>query len=125
MKSFLTGALVALCLALPVRAADDTPPWARDAVEQLRAAHLLEGYPGGSLNGHRAMTRYELVELLNRVEARDQEQNDDLATRQDLSDLQKSAETMRQQLDQLGGSDLERRVDELQLRVNEVNNPGL
>lgn len=117
--------MVVLCLALPVRAADETPPWARDAVEQLQKANLLEGYPGGNLNGHRAMTRYELVELLNRVEARDQQQHADLATQQDLTSLQKSAEAVREQLDQLGVSDLERKVDELQLRVDDVNNPGL
>lgn len=125
MKHLLTGFVIAASLMVPARAADEPPAWARDAVETLQREGLLEGYPGGHLDGYRAMTRYELSELVNRVQQRDQQQHANYATRQDLQELRQSAEAVRDQMDQLDGSSLERQVDELQQRVDEMGRPGL
>ena len=38
--------------------------WAYDAVEQLAAKGILEGYPNGTFKGNRAMTRYEIAQMV-------------------------------------------------------------
>lgn len=124
MKAWLIGTVVLFCLALPAPA-EETPAWARDAVEKLQQQGFLQGYPGGQLNGHRAMTRYEVSQLLNRVQADDQEQHASYATRDSLRELQKSAESVRDSLDSLGSSDLEKRVDALELRLDKLGRPEL
>jgi hypothetical protein len=41
--------------------------WAYDAVEQLAAKGILEGYPNGTFKGNRAMTRYEIAQMVARM----------------------------------------------------------
>ena len=41
--------------------------WAYDAVEQLSAKGILEGYPNGTFKGNRAMTRYEIAAMVARM----------------------------------------------------------
>jgi hypothetical protein len=43
--------------------------WAYDAVEQLAAKGILEGYPNGTFKGNRAMTRYEIAQMVARMMA--------------------------------------------------------
>ena len=43
--------------------------WAYDAVEQLSAKGILEGYPNGTFKGNRAMTRYEIATMVARMMA--------------------------------------------------------
>ena len=43
--------------------------WAYDAVEQMAAKGILEGYPNGTFKGNRAMTRYEIAQMVARMMA--------------------------------------------------------
>jgi hypothetical protein len=46
------------------------PHWAAEAIAQLAAKGLVEGYPDGTFGGDRAMTRYEMAEVVARMLAR-------------------------------------------------------
>lgn len=77
--SLIAASVMAVTLTLPLRAQEatianpqgtlkpepfaDVPPdhWAYNAVEQLRAAGLVEGYPDRTFKGKRPMTRYEFA----------------------------------------------------------------
>jgi hypothetical protein len=50
----------------------DTPTnhWAYDAIAELAAKGLVEGYPDGTFKGDRAMTRYEMAMVVARLLAR-------------------------------------------------------
>jgi hypothetical protein len=50
----------------------DTPEnhWAYDAIAELAAKGLIEGYPDGTFIGDRAMTRYEMAVVVARLLAR-------------------------------------------------------
>jgi len=47
-----------------------TDHWAYDAVAELAAKGLIEGYPDGAFRGDRAMTRYEMAMVVARLLAR-------------------------------------------------------
>src|SRR3970040_349484 len=47
-----------------------TDHWAFDAIAELAAKGLVEGYPDGTFKGDRAMTRYEIAMVLARLLAR-------------------------------------------------------
>lgn len=68
----LAFGLVAPAVAQPF-ADVPTNHWAYDAVAELAAKGLVEGYPDGTFKGDRAMTRYEMAmvvaRLLSRIEA--------------------------------------------------------
>ncbi len=70
---FVIAALT-LGLAAPVvgQPFSDVPTnhWAYDAIANLAAKGLIEGYPGGTFNGDRAMTRYEMAMVVARLLAR-------------------------------------------------------
>lgn len=77
----LGGAIVVLCVfalsgisAFAQPFADvPTNHWAYDAIAELAAKGLVEGYPDGTFKGDRAMTRYEMAmivaRLLSRIES--------------------------------------------------------
>ena len=62
-------ALVSPAFAQPFA---DTPTnhWAYDAIAELAAKGLIEGYPDGTFKGDRAMTRYEMAMVVARLLAR-------------------------------------------------------
>lgn len=68
------AALLSLTLVAPAMAqpfADvPTDHWAYDAIAELAAKGLIEGYPDGAFRGDRAMTRYEMAMVVARVLAR-------------------------------------------------------
>jgi hypothetical protein len=68
------AALLALTLVAPAFAqpfADvPTDHWAYDAIAELAAKGLVEGYPDGAFRGDRAMTRYEMAMVVARLLAR-------------------------------------------------------
>ncbi|MDR7543995.1 MAG: S-layer homology domain-containing protein [Armatimonadota bacterium] len=70
----IVAALLALVLVAPAMAqpfADvPTDHWAYDAIAELAAKGLIEGYPDGSFKGDRAMTRYEMAMVVARLLAR-------------------------------------------------------
>jgi len=69
IAAVLTLALVAPVFAQPFA---DVPAdhWAFDAIAELAAKGILEGYPDGTFKGDRAMTRYEMAMALARILAR-------------------------------------------------------
>lgn len=68
------AAVLSLSLVAPVFAQPfaDVPAdhWAFDAIAELAAKGILEGYPDGTFKGDRAMTRYEMAMALARILAR-------------------------------------------------------
>lgn len=69
LAAVLSLALVAPALAQPF-ADVPTDHWAYDAIAELAAKGLIEGYPDGSFKGDRAMTRYEMAMVVARLLAR-------------------------------------------------------
>jgi hypothetical protein len=69
LAAVLSLMLVAPALAQPF-ADVPTDHWAYDAIAELAAKGLIEGYPDGSFKGDRAMTRYEMAMVVARLLAR-------------------------------------------------------
>ncbi|MDR7419951.1 MAG: S-layer homology domain-containing protein [Armatimonadota bacterium] len=69
LAAILSLALVAPAMAQPF-ADVPTDHWAYDAIAELAAKGLIEGYPDGSFKGDRAMTRYEMAMVVARLLAR-------------------------------------------------------
>jgi hypothetical protein len=65
----LSLTLVAPAFAQPF-ADVPTDHWAYDAIAELAAKGLIEGYPDGAFRGDRAMTRYEMAMVVARLLAR-------------------------------------------------------
>jgi len=72
--ALVLAALLSLTLVAPAFAqpfADvPTDHWAYDAIAELAAKGLIEGYPDGAFRGDRAMTRYEMAMVVARLLAR-------------------------------------------------------
>ncbi|MGI6037393.1 MAG: S-layer homology domain-containing protein [Limnochordia bacterium] len=64
----MVGSLVLPVIAAAANPFSDLPAhhWAYDAVVQLEAAGLVEGYPDGEFKGQRPMTRYEMAMVVAR-----------------------------------------------------------
>lgn len=66
-------AIMVWALAVPAFAATEPFPdvpqdhWAYEAVESLRTAGLIEGYPDGTFSGERTFTRYEMAMVFSRI----------------------------------------------------------
>lgn len=69
LAAILSLTLVAPALAQPF-ADVPTDHWAYDAIAELAAKGLIEGYPDGAFRGDRAATRYELAMVVARLLAR-------------------------------------------------------
>ncbi|MDR7535660.1 MAG: S-layer homology domain-containing protein [Armatimonadota bacterium] len=69
LAAILTLTLVAPAFAQPF-ADVPTDHWAYDAIAELAAKGLIEGYPDGAFRGDRAMTRYEMAMVVARLLAR-------------------------------------------------------
>jgi hypothetical protein len=76
--------------------------WARDAVADLAAKGVLEGYPDGTFKGDRAATRWELAVALQRLLAKMEAEHATFATKADLEALRALVHTLRDELDALG-----------------------
>ncbi|MBI3927313.1 MAG: S-layer homology domain-containing protein [Armatimonadetes bacterium] len=115
--------LLVLVLAGPAASAPVLNPdqEAQDAVAYLVARGWLEGYPGGAFKGDRAITRYELTELLDRI----QPPRPDPASAADLQDLQSLTDGLRKELDALGGrvQAQENTVDLTEQRLDHLDRP--
>ncbi len=69
LAAILSFTLVAPALAQPF-ADVPTDHWAYDAIAELAAKGLIEGYPDGAFRGDRAATRYEMAMVVARLLAR-------------------------------------------------------
>ena len=84
--------------------------WAYDAVNELAADGIIEGYEGSTFAGDKAITRYEMAQLVARAMA-----NCDGADAADKATIDKLATEFSTELDSLGVrvDDLEKKVDGL------------
>ena len=69
--TILVIALFVITLAAPVFAGpfQDVRPghWAYEAIRTLSAKGVLEGYPNNKFQGNKAMTRYEVAQMVARL----------------------------------------------------------
>ena len=69
--ALLTLAALVLAISIPASAQQfaDVPTdhWAYAAVQQLAQAGIIQGYPDGTFDGKRALTRYEFADALSRA----------------------------------------------------------
>ncbi len=86
--------------------------WAYDAVDQLAADGIIEGYGDGTFAGDRQITRYEMAQIVARAMA-----NCDGAGAADKATIDKLATEFSDELDALGV-----RVDNLEKKVNGLKN---
>jgi len=125
--SVLLAGLAVCCFAAPAFAAPvfpDVPEehWARDAVANLAASGLVEGYPDGTFKGNRAATRYEMAMVIARFLAKNDQEHATFATKADLEELRKLVNQLKSELDALGVrvTNLEDSVANLDKRVTEL-----
>ncbi len=84
-----------------------TNHWAYDAIAELAAKGLIEGYPDGTFKGDRAMTRYEMAMVVARLLARVEsiqipEPQRPEVTKRDLDTIQRLVNEFRAELAALG-----------------------
>ncbi len=120
--------LLTAALAAAPRAASAAPMfndlptghWAQDAVSTLAAQGLLRGYSDGAFKGDRAMTRYEVAEVIDQLLSLDEGQHRQLfASRARTDELrQMLAELQAEVGNNSGRADaLDREVHDLQRRL--------
>ena len=86
--------------------------WAYDAIDQLAADGVIEGYGDGTFAGDKAITRYEMAQIVARAMA-----NCDGADAADKATIDKLAAEFSTELDALGV-----RVDNLEKKVSGLKN---
>lgn len=96
--------------------------WARDAVANLAAKGLVEGYPDGTFKGDRAATRYELAMVIARFLAKNDQEHATFATKADLEELRKLVSEYLDELEAIGVrvTNLEEQCGRLDKRVTEL-----
>ncbi|MBI2265720.1 MAG: S-layer homology domain-containing protein [Armatimonadetes bacterium] len=125
---FLIFSFLFLCPGLWAVPFPDVPGthWAQEAVNQLAAKGLLEGYPSSDFRGDRAASRYELAMLVARVVAKVESlpapDLSSLATKADLDAIQALLAEYRKELDALGVrvDNVESKIESLTTRVEEL-----
>jgi hypothetical protein len=76
--------------------------WAYQAIQSLSADGLIDGYPDGSFNGDRPLTRYEMAAIVARAIAKIEADGAGTASKSDLDQLQKLIDALKDELDALG-----------------------
>jgi hypothetical protein len=76
--------------------------WAYQAIASLSADGLIDGYPDGTFNGDRPLTRYEMAVIVARVIAKIEASGAGTASKTDLDTLQKLIDALKDELDALG-----------------------
>ena len=96
--------------------------WARDAVADLAAKGILEGYPDGTFKGDRAVTRWEMAMAMQRFLAKMEAEHVKFATKADLEALRALVNNLKDELEALGVrvKNLEENVSSLDMRVTEL-----
>jgi hypothetical protein len=93
--------------------------WAYQAIQSLAADGLIDGYPDGTFDGDRPLTRYEMAVLVARVIAKLQANGAGYASKTDLETVQKLIDALKDELDALGVrvTNLEDALDALDKRT--------
>lgn len=96
--------------------------WAKDAVAQLAAKGVIEGYPDGTFKGDRAASRWELAMIVARTLQKLDTEQQTFASKADHEALAQLVKALREELDALGVrvTNLEERTDLLDRRVSEL-----
>jgi hypothetical protein len=102
LAAFLTLALAPARLTATPLADVPSSHWAYAAIAALAADGLIDGYPDGSFNGDRPLTRYEMAAIVARVIARIEAVGANTASKTDLDNLQKLIDALKDELDALG-----------------------
>lgn len=95
-------ALSGSALAAPLVDGVATPE-AHEAVKTLTERGIVKGYPDSLYKGDRPMTRYELTQLLDKLNRYMETGESKSASHQDIRALNNSARALQKQLDELGG----------------------
>ncbi|MDQ7824603.1 MAG: S-layer homology domain-containing protein [Candidatus Eremiobacteraeota bacterium] len=96
--------------------------WANDAVANLAAKGIVEGYPDGTFKGDRACTRYEMAMVIARFLAKNDQEHATFATK---AELQETRRLVMEYLDELQAygvrvTNLEEDTSKLNKRVTEL-----
>jgi hypothetical protein len=105
VAAMLAGvAFAGLPLRAPATPFADVPAdhWAYQAIASLSADGLIDGYPDGSFNGDRPLTRYEMATIVARIVAKLEADGAGAASKTDLDALQKLIDALKDELDALG-----------------------
>ncbi|MFP4497534.1 MAG: S-layer homology domain-containing protein [Vulcanimicrobiota bacterium] len=99
--------LIFLFCCMPALAAPLFPDvqenhWASEAVADLAARGILEGYPDGTFKGDRHLTRWEMAMMIQRAMARLDQEDSKKATKADLEALSALADECRDELNAFG-----------------------
>jgi hypothetical protein len=126
----LMFAVVAPAFAQPF-ADVPTNHWAYDAIAELAAKGLVEGYPDGTFKGDRAMTRYEMAMVVARLLARIESiqipaPQPPQVTAQDLATIQRLVNEFRAELAALGVrvTAIEEELNAIKARLDNVRITG-
>ena len=132
----ITAAVVMFAMVAPAFAQPfaDVPTnhWAYDAIAELAAKGLVEGYPDGTFKGDRAMTRYEMAMVVARLLARIESIQIPApapapqVTRADLEALQRLINEFRAELAALGVrvTAIEEELNAIKARLDNVKITG-
>jgi hypothetical protein len=126
LTGFLAVALVVIfatsAFAAPLFPDVPEQHWARDAVANLAAKGILEGYPDGTFKGDRAATRWEMAMALQRFLAKMEAEHSKFATKAELEQLRAVVNNLKDELEALGVrvKNLEAKVDEHDKRITEL-----
>ncbi len=96
--------------------------WAGDAVANLAAKGLVEGYPDGTFKGDRACSRWELAMVIARFLAKNDQEHATFATKDELEQLKSLTKEYIDELEAIGVrvTNLEEQYDRLDTRVDEL-----
>jgi hypothetical protein len=125
-KLSLTAGSLALLLAftaLPALADNpfaDVPAnsWAYDAINQLAADGIIEGYPDKTFKGNRPLTRYEAAVLTQRAVKKLESELADVKTAQDVQ--QRDIDAVKKLLDEYGTEIKGLQTDVAQLKADDA-----
>ncbi|MCL5037254.1 MAG: S-layer homology domain-containing protein [Chloroflexi bacterium] len=97
--------------------------WADEAVKALTDAGILEGYPEGSLQGERGMSRWEMAMILARFLNKMEKTHQLLLSKEELEEVMAIANNIKVELSAFGVrvDELEKQVPPLQKRVDELD----
>lgn len=131
MKRQIAGLVLAMflvyLLAVPAGAAPlfpDVPDnhWARDAVADLASKGIIEGYPSGTFKGDRAVTRWEMALMIQRLLAKMSAEHAKFAAKADLEALRALVNEYKDELNAIGVrvTNLEEHYRGLDMRTREL-----
>lgn len=113
-------ALTSQLFSAPLFEADNTSQWAGDALKLLYEKQLIEGYSDNTFKGDRALSRFEMAIIIQRIYNFDMSETNKLCTKEDLTLLNTLSENLKTEISSLGVniSNLEKQALELSIKVS-------